>query len=330
VLTLEGGVASLAVAKGTTVPLVFRAYQLDSEGNKKPVRNVVCELKSEAFGFVELSEDMQLRARETGRTSVWLVDPESGTESNRVDLEVAECTGAEVRSAPERLLYQGERVTLRVVFETGSGSRSDLLIEGSVDEPTMGRINRHGAFTAGGVEGTATVRLRYGSGAEQTVTQQLRIGPDRMPHAGKSGQDSGDLPLILVCGTAVPGMENYPPDQRTIEAAEHFPTVIDYEPQFENVIFINPDSREATQVRKGKGGRRGPMSIGTETFLQFLALKMFEIVKRLYVRQSVKDTPITEMEFRNLFATAETQCANFIDKAYTLARELASDAEGGR
>jgi hypothetical protein len=79
------------------------------------------------------------------------------------------------------------------------------------------------------------------------------------------------------------------------------------------------------QVRRGRGGRKGVASIGTETFLQFLALKCFEIVKRLYVRQSVKDGMMTEQQFRDYFATAEMNCAPFVDKAYSLARELASN-----
>jgi len=119
-------------------------------------------------------------------------------------------------------------------------------------------------------------------------------------------------------------MEQYPPAQRTVPASEHVPTIIDYEPQFEHVIFINPDSKEAVQVRRGKGGRKGTASIGTETFLQFLALKCFEILKRLHVKQSVKDGVMTEQQFREYFAHAEMECATFVERAYAMARDLAT------
>lgn len=320
-IILEGSSSSIALAKGTRIPIVFRAYEIDGAGDRKLVKNVHCEMRIEGTAIAELGSDGQLSVLEAGQAQIWLVHPDTGVESNKVALEVVDCSGAEIRSSPERLLLQGERVTLRVAFNTAGGLRSDLLIEGSVDEPNMGRINRNGAFTAGGQEGTATIRIRYGAASEQTVTQQVRVGPDRIPHS-RGGPEGGELPLILLCGTEVPGMEHYPPDQRTVPAAEHLPTIIDYEPQFENVIFLNPDSKESIQVRRGKGGRKGVMGIGTESFLQFLALKTFEIVKRLYVRQSVKDSAITEQQFRGLFADAEMQCAPFIDRAYLLAREL--------
>jgi len=202
-----------------------------------------------------------------------------------------------------------------------------LLIEGGVDEPDHGRMSRHGVFTAGGQEGDATIRVRYGADNPQTVTQILRIGPERISTRGQGGKEGGEVPYILLCGTQAPHMDHYPPPQRTVSPSEHLPTIIDYEPQFEHVIFLNPDSREATQVRRGKGGRKGVASIGTETFLQFLALKCFEIVKRLHVKQAVKDGVMTEQQFRDYFASAEITCAPFIEQAYSLARDLAADVE---
>ena len=258
----------------------------------------------------------------------WLIEPESGTESNEISVEVVTSSGAEIQGVPERVLLQGERLNLRMMFHTISGQRSDLLVEASVDEPNAGRINRYGTFTAGGQEGLATVRLRFGAEAEQTVAQQMRIGPDRVPR-GKGGIEGGDVPDILLCGTPAPHMEHYPPEQRTIQPAEHLPTIIDYEPQFEHVVFVNPDSKEAVQVRRGRGGRKGVAGIGTETFLGFLALKTFEILKRLYVRQAIKDSAATEQQFRQMFAEAEMECAPFVEQAYQIARELTGGENGG-
>src|SRR5262249_31737711 len=119
----------------------------------------------------------------------------------------------------------------------------------------------------------------------------------------------------------------YPPDQRTIAASEELPTIIDYDPQFENrAIFINPDSKESIQIRSGRGGKRGTATIGAELFLQFLAMKCFEILKRLYFRQNVHDGVVTELEFRNEFAQAEIACSEFVDQAFELAHDLAAAA----
>ncbi len=117
-------------------------------------------------------------------------------------------------------------------------------------------------------------------------------------------------------------MEEYPPDQRTILPSEQWPTIIDYDPLYEPTIFINQDSRESFQVRKGRGGPRGAAGIGSEIFLQFLAIKCFEILKRLYVQQSFGEASTTVLQFRQAFAEAETSCAPFIDKAFEIAREM--------
>jgi len=124
-------------------------------------------------------------------------------------------------------------------------------------------------------------------------------------------------------------MEQYPEGQRTLEPSEHWPTIIDYEPPFEpNVIFINPDSKESMQVRSGRGGRRGVAGVGSEVFLQFLALKCFEILKRLFVRQQLirEGGSTSELQFRQLFAQAEIDCAPFIDRAFEIAHALAGAA----
>src|SRR5262249_15021094 len=152
--------------------------------------------------------------------------------------------------------------------------------------------------------GQATIRVRYGSGDNDTVIGVVQIGPERVPKRERNrGNEGADIPIILLCGVNAPNMEQYADDRRTIMPSDYLPTIIDYEPPFEpNVIFINQDSKESFQVRRGKGGRRGAAGIGTDTFLQFLAIKCFEILKRLYVRQSVAEGAMTEMQFRQTFA----------------------------
>jgi len=122
-------------------------------------------------------------------------------------------------------------------------------------------------------------------------------------------------------------MEHYSPEQRTVPPSDVHPTIIDYEPQFPDVIFINQDSKESRQVRSRRGGRRGVAGIGTAVFLQFLAIKCFEILKRLYVRQSLKDGATTELQFRDAFAEAEMTCAPFIEHAFEIAHGLTPEVK---
>ncbi len=331
-LVLEGGAQSIALARGTTVPLLLRAYDLSPEGQKLLVPRAQLDLCSDPPGLASLVGRRMLRADAVGRTVVWFVDRVSAVESNRVEVEIVKATGAEIREIPSRLLLQGEAVPLRIIFQTERGprgdvlieARADLLVDAEVDEPLMGRVDRYGVFTAGGHEGTATVRVRFGPTVNEAAVASLRVGSDRVQKspAKKGGGDGPDVPVILLCGKEAPNMEEYPPDQRTILPSEQWPTIIDYDPLYEPTIFINQDSRESFQVRKGRGGPRGAAGIGSEIFLQFLAIKCFEILKRLYVQQSFGEASTTVLQFRQAFAEAETSCAPFIDKAFEIAREM--------
>lgn len=331
-LVLEGGAQSIALAKGTTVPLLVKGYDVSESGQKLLVPNPNLELHSDPPNLVALDGKRVLRAENAGRTTIWFRDASSGTESNHVEVEVITATGAEIREIPSRLLLQGETVPLRVSFHTARGTRkdllvdarADLLVDAEVDEPLMGRVDRYGAFTAGAHEGSATVRVRYGAAANETVVAVLHVGPDKIPPKPRTGADRGpDVPVILLCGQEAPNMEQFPMDQRTFPPSEQAPTIIDYEPTFAPAtIFINHQSRESLQVQRGQGGRRAAAPIGSEVFLQFLAMKCFEILKRLYVQQTVSDSKITELEFRSRLGEAEIECAPFIDQAFEIAATL--------
>jgi hypothetical protein len=319
---LERGNDSISLALGTSIPLAVHCYEIRPDGQRWIVPDAAVELIADQNGVVELKEGRMLRACSTGKVVAFVKAKESGVASNRVLIEVVECTGADL-VAPERPLLQGERVRLKVSFQTALGLRDDLLIEGFVDEPDAGAISRNGMFTAGRRETSATVRVRYGTDASNTVTQRVEVGPDSVPPSkGKGGTRGGDIPLILLCGSDAPGMEEYPPERRTHSGGEYYPTIIDFDPVFEHVIWINPDSKEALRVRGKRGGRRGPSGIGSRGFTQFVALKCFDILKRLRVRQAVGDSAVTEVQFRQELAQAETDCAAFIDEAYSLAETL--------
>jgi len=331
-IVLEHGAQALALAKGTTVPLVVRAYDLAPNGDRLRVRGVQLDIVSDPPSLTSMVGRRSLRAENVGRVTIWFRDAATGVESNRVEIEIVNAVGATIQEIPARPLLQGEEVNLRVLFTTARKtktdslveSRADLMVDATVDEPNVGWVDRYGVFTAGGQEGTATVRVRFGPGPVDTSTGVLRVGPDRVRKRSRDvGNKGADVPHILMCGVDAPGMDHYPENERTIKASDLLPTIIDYEPLFEpNVIYINPDSKEAAQMRRNRGGRRGSASIGTETFLKFLAMKCFEILKRLYVRQILKDIPASELQFRQTFAEAEMRCAPFIDVAFGIAEQL--------
>lgn len=323
VIEVEGGAASIALAAGCRVPLRVRAFEHTANGELLAVVEPILTPHVEPSGFVEYLPDGTVAGLAAGTATLWFSTDGATAECNRLAVEVVPCASVSVHDVPERLLLQGERLTLRISYEAAAGHRDDLLNDASVDEIGMGRISRHVVFTAGIREGTATVRVRFGGDSTSTIAVKLSIGAERVPpKRARGGQEGGEIPLILLCGTPVPGMEHYPPDQRTMPASEHYPTIIDFEPEFEHVIFINPDSRESIQARRGRGGRKGAAGIATETYHQFLATKCFEILKRLRVFQDARDESLTELQFRARFASAETECAPFIEEAYRIAASL--------
>jgi hypothetical protein len=323
-IDLEGKAEALALAHGATVPLRVRAFDRLEDGTLEPVAASGLKVRTDPPGVVEIDEDYRARGITTGATTLWFETEDGSVQSNKATIEVVGCTGAAIGGLPERLLLQGEKHPLKITYSTPAGDRDDLLHDAAIDEIGTGRVNRHGIFSAANKEGAATIRVRWGTNSNDTAAVSALIGPDRLPpKKGIEGDIGGDIPLILLCGTPVPGTEHYPPEQRTILPSEFHPTIIDFDPAFENVIFINPDSKESIQTRKGRGGRKGMMGIATDTYYQFVALKCFEILKRLWVFEQAREAPLTEVQFRERFATAETECAPFIEDAYKIAEAIA-------
>lgn len=328
VIELEGKAGTIAFAVGGTVPLRVRAFEQADSGDLLTVPSPRLAVKVDNPDVVQVDSSFQATALGPGKAAVWFETDDGGVKSNAVIVEAVACTGASISGIPDRLLLQGEHLPVKVSYTTDTGERDDLLHDASVDEIGMGRINRNGGYVAGSREGTATLRVRWGLNQIDTVSAATRIGPERVPRRGKGGNVGGEIPLILLCGTSVPGMDHYPLEQRTIMPSEHMPTIIDFDPAFENIIFINPDSKESIQARRGRGGRKGIAGIATETYYQFVALKCFEILKRLWVFEQAREAPLTEVQFRERFATAETECAPFIEDAYRVAEAIAE--AGGR
>ncbi len=317
-VVLEQGREILALASGTSVPLIVRSYETQPSGEKRVVPGVELEWHAEPPGVVRFEDDRLMGDLE-GVCEIWARDPGTGTESNRVLVEVVRCIGVDV-VGPDEPLKQGQRVKLLISFQTAQGRRDDLLIQGWVDEIDLGRLSRTGAFTAGLTQGTATVRVRFGLLGTDVSVAAVEIGSEVQQRKG-GGTHGGDVPHILLCGVEAPNMDEFPADQRTHYGGERHPTIIE-EPQFTQVVWLNHDSKESFRIRQSRGGSTGLGGVNTKTFRHFLALKCFEILKRLRVRQEIADREVPEREFTRALAQAEMDCAGFIDAAYALADVL--------
>ena len=80
-------------------------------------------------------------------------------------------------------------------------------------------------------------------------------------------------------------------------------------------------SAEAQKVR-GSRGPTGAMGIRTQTVYQFLALKAFEVLRRLRVKQEFEDRMGTGLEFLQVMSQGEIDAAPFLDQAYDIVEKM--------
>lgn len=317
-ILLEPTTDIVQIAAGTNVPLVYRCFGIAEDGMRKQVKRPDLILRTDNGAFCDFIRGFVI-GRSPGVGMVWLHDPETNISSNRILLEVFNASGAQ-GDGPNDPILQGQRVRIPIRLNAPEGYREGVLIEAEVADPEMGTIGRHGVFTAGRCAGTAEIRVKYGAGLDEYSTINVMISSVSIPGPG-GGPSGGNIPEILLCGDEAPGMEDYPFEQRTHPGGDAHPTIIE-EPQFPHVVWINPESKESFRVRKSAGSSTGMSSIATKTYMQFVALKCFEILKRLVVRQRIKDELVTEAQFRDYFAQAEIDCAKFIDAAYDVSENL--------
>jgi hypothetical protein len=319
-IILESGREQIVLVRGTTAPLSNGCVEKQADGTTKPVKATGLILKSSKSGLVGDDNKFNITGLGAGECEIWIESP-TGLKSNQVKCVILDATDVTL-DPPEEPLLQGQRINLALVFNTSAGLRTDVLVDGSVDEPGMGQIGRGGRFVAGGREGTATVRIRFGKEAHEQKSFPLQVGPDRVTPPDDNGGRGSDIPEILLCGEPAPGKEDLPEDQRTQAGGEAMPTIIEDSILFPNIVWINPNSKEAIRVRTQRGGSSGRGSIATSTFIQFLALKCFDILKRLYVRQNFKGKSMTEFQYIQNVALAEMDCVGFIDAAWELTDTL--------
>lgn len=314
-IDLEPNNLFLTAPEGTTVPLDFRCYERDGV-DRLPIRNPTVRLTAEDNGLVELTASQDLRIVGRGTTKIWLESEDGDARSN--DLEVT-CVRLDdvTLKGPEEPLKQGGWADLEIQARDSQGQAVQRMVyQLTVDELDMGRVSRTGRFTAGRIEGVATIRLRYGE--DRVETCNVEIGPEETdPREPKTG----NIPYLLTCGTRAPGTEDWPEEQRTHHGGEDYPTIIDNEPIWPNVVWLNPTSHEAQKVRSQRGPT-GAVGLDTKLWNRFVAMKCFDVLKRLRARQEVGEQQVTSTEFFREMSRAEIECSAFVNEAFELVEEI--------
>lgn len=325
-IILEPNLRDVTLIAGTRIPLLYRCIERQEDGNTKPVRAAGLVLKSEPEGMFTLDADGMLTAHSIGLGEIWLETSDGSLKSNRREFWTIEGIGVDLEAFSKPLL-QGQRLKLDITFQTPDGPLDDALVDGEVLDPSFGAIGRHGRLTVGQKEGNLEVRIRYGADALAYRDFSIPVSAERVPPKEGSGDSGSDVPEILLCGEHAPGREEYPPERRTIPGGPEYPTIIE-DPLFSGIVWINPNSKEAMRVRRGAGGSSGLGKVGNRTFMHFVALKCFDILKRLYVRQQIAGDSVTEYTYMQYANDAEMECAAFIDAAWEMTDQLLS-RDGG-
>lgn len=323
-IVLENRAADLIVVQGTTIPLSYRCVDL-SRRKPRPARAVGLTLHNSGGLDWRFDGSGNLTPHECGIAEIWLETQDGEVSSNHVELWVAHACDVEAET-PAEPLKQGEIASISFVFQTDDGPLEESVLDVSVLEPYAGKIGRKGRFKAGDAEGVATIRVRYGIAEDAHRDFQIKIGSERVPEPEGKGGHGGDVPLILFCGDEAPGKEDLPPNQRTILGGPELPTIIE-DPLFPSVVWINDSSKEAIRVRKSKGGSSGVGKITSRNFIHFVALKCFDILKRLWIRQRIAGTSITEYQYIQYAMEAELYCSDFVDAAWELSEQLIRNPE---
>lgn len=320
-ILLELGNNEMFVASGTKIPLQYQALDVQADGSSLPVKKSGLVIKTEPEGQFELDDGGNLRAVAGGLGWVWLETPGGEVQSNRKEIWAVDASGVDV-ILPEQPLMQGQKVKLDITFATADGPLKDALIDAEVVPPEMGKIGRHGRFTAGMHEGECIVRIRHGRDDGQCSDVTISIGSERAPPVEGSGGKGSDIPLIMLCGDIAPGMEEFAESQRTQPPGPQYPTIIEDRALFPGIVWLNPSSKEAERVRTSVGSSTGTVGLSTKTFTHFVALKCFEILKRLHIRQQIAGQAVTEDQYMQYAAYSELECADFIDAAWELSDQI--------
>ena len=307
---LESGRESISIAKTTTVPIIVKFYNR----HKKEIHGVAWHILAEDPDVIAPYKQNTIIGEHAGVTNICVQVDNSRIRSNLVEVNVVDVESLTMSTFNEPL-KQGESRKLDIHAKDKKGEIvPDMIYEIHTDDPELGRINRDGLFTADSTPGVATLRAIYG---EHKYTETpVEVGFDTL---NKDKPTTKGLPYILLCGSPAPNTEDLPEELRSHPGGLDYPTLIDFEPIWENVIWINPSSREAMKVRES---RHGSIGTSTRTFQDFLALKCFEILKRLKVQNKFGEEVMNTRAFLTELAEAEMETSDFLEHAYNIVEKL--------
>jgi len=323
-IILESPGRDINIALGTIIPLIVKCYK-NIDGERKLVKGppLISFVNNPIIEWVGHSF---IKGKKEGSSEIYFETQDGKLRSNSIKINVKNINKIEVAKV-DKILKQGETINLNIKSFEKDAIVGEMIYEAHVDEIEMGKINRRCIFTAGGLEGTATVRIKYGLKEDQTHLLKINIGNEKIKKQGDSGGTG--IPLILICGTEAPGREDLPSESRTLIGGEDYPTIIDVDPLWEGIIWINPYSKESIKVGRARG-EGGTVKMTSLTFRLYLTLKCFEILKRLKVEESFHEEARSMYEFKQELATAEMETAGFLERAHTLVRELVKGEENDK
>ncbi|HWD38391.1 MAG TPA: hypothetical protein VG944_06050, partial [Fimbriimonas sp.] len=325
-LVLENGQLVITVAVGSTVRLKCQAFEKSASGDK-PVKNYEREFRG-SHGVVSIDSHGNLTALAGGDATIYAYAPTFGKSSNEVTIRCLECTSV-LALSPDRPLKRNERLEIPYEYFTAERPKgySDVVLQAWVDPQELAKIGRKGHLSAGMTPGKGRILFQYAADTEP-YSLEFEVGEEVVEVLGKGGTHGSDIPLILICGQEAPGYDDRPPLERTQPGGDEYPTIIEDPVQFPNVVWINDRSRESMKVRDTRRSGSGkPCSITSKTFTEFLALKCFDVLKRLKVRKELKDKAVIEREYIQEMVFAEQECSSFVEAAYVLAGAIATDKE---
>lgn len=320
-IEVESPNANYIIAEGSTIPLNIKCYET-TENGALPVASPKLRIRTEISDVVHLVSNYSIKGLKHGRTKVWFETKDGLVKSEPISISVIKVSKLTI-DRPKDVLKQGQRIKLDVLVYDNSNlpiKSDNFLYETYVDEADMGKLTKFGNFTAGGEAGEVTVRIAWGSEENQVSTCMIEVGTERIER--NKGSVNLEMPHILLCGTEAPGKDDLPKEQRTHIGGEDYPTIIDFDPLWENVVWLNHHSHESTKVRTTgiRGGNS--LKLTSKTFQQFLTLKCFEILKRLKVRSQFSEMRPSSSEFFNALGEAEIEASGFIEKAYDLVDQI--------
>jgi len=328
-IVLEPTNQFIKMATGTTIPLVVKCYEIENE-KRLPVKGVPLVLCADKIGIVQHESESSIKGISEGKTEICFETEDGDIQSNSISVEIVDLSKLDIAQL-NRLLKQGEKTKLLInPIDKENNKAEDLFYEAYVDEVNLAKITRSATLTAGGNAGKITVRIKYGKNDDQVSVCNLEIGEEVVEPP--SGSNKAGIPYILLCGTDAPNAEELPEGARTHQGGSDYPTIIDFEPIWENIVWINPESYESQKVRSGRGSgvTGGSLPISSQTFKEFLALKCFEILKRLRVKIVMGENQANTQKFFQELATAEMDTAGFLDAAYKIVSGLTEEKKGTR